>query len=236
MAKKYFNEFRVRLEKKRMQVLAMIPEVVPLGVEKDESGEVIPYTVAEDVREVYYAAFRQVGLSVQPVAGPGMMPQIILGGRLFAVAGCYEITDIDTGYSVICWGAGLGANGDWAGNTAQTRAMKQFMLASFMANWKDPTRPSFEEQIEKFGGQAEVILSHLKKKKSTSDEIMDRLMPAKKAKKKKTKKRKAGKKNGRTHKKPVSRVGAKSKANRKHKKKSGGGTIKKSKRSRVKNR
>ena len=205
MAKKVYDRFeelklRAKLEKKRMTVLAMIPEIQPTGLEADKKGELIPFTNAEDVRQRYFAVFREVGLSVAPVAAPGMMPQVSYENGMFSVAGAYEITDTETGYSVIGWGAGCGENGHWAGNTAQTKAMKQFLLASFMCNWKDPTRPSHIELVEQYGEQAEVILSMMKSPTPISDEILeffgDQLKPKKgKAKKNgkrtKTKRRKA---------------------------------------------
>lgn len=137
------RELRKALETKRLQVLQMLPEI-PCTGEQTLEGETIHFTEAEKVRELYYEAFQTVRLSVSPVAAPHMMPQISFQGRLVAIVGCYEITDIDTGYSVIGWGAGLGINADWAGNTAQTRAMKQFLLGSFMTNWKDPATATGE--------------------------------------------------------------------------------------------
>lgn len=132
----------IALDRKRLQVKALLPEIECTGREKC-GDEIIPFTEAEIVREKFFAVFESIGLTICPIAGPGMMPQIAFQGRMFAVVGCYRITDIDTGYSVISWGVGIGINGDWAANTAQTRAMKQFLLGSFETNWKDPTKSNY---------------------------------------------------------------------------------------------
>ncbi len=128
----------MRIERKRLAVKKLVPEIPCSGTDELE-GESIPYTEAEVVREKYYTAFEEVGLTVCTYAEPGLAPQMMFQNRQFAILGYYKITDVDTGYSVIAWGFGVGANYDWAGNTAQTRAMKQFMLSNFMGNWKDPS-------------------------------------------------------------------------------------------------
>ena len=98
---------------------------------------------------MYFAAFDEVGLQVRPYASSHMMPQLTIGAGFCGILGCFEIVDTETGYSVIGWGAGLGRNGFWAANTAQTLAMKQFLISSFGANWKDPKDDKFHAVIGK---------------------------------------------------------------------------------------
>ena len=133
------NYYRMLLDHKRMMVKELVPDV-PVSGTDEIGGESIPYTNAEEVRQLYFDAFEKVGLTVSPIAQPGMMPIVSIEGRFFACAGAFRITDLDTGYSEVSWGAGLGSNDDWAGNTAQTRAMKQFLLMSFHGQWRDPNQ------------------------------------------------------------------------------------------------
>lgn len=142
---------RVLLAEKMQKVKEMIPEIPTTG-ESDpdpQTGETYPYTEAEKVREMYFEAFDEVGLQVRPIASSNMMPQLMIGGGFCGIIGCFEIVDTETGYSIHGWGAGLGRNGFWAANTAQTLAMKQFLISSFGANWKDPKKEKFHTVIGK---------------------------------------------------------------------------------------
>ncbi|KKN77620.1 hypothetical protein LCGC14_0358950 [marine sediment metagenome] len=137
-------QLRIELEKKRLRVLKLIPYIEETGEStQDEGGETYKFTEASQVRKLYFEAFQTVGLTVSPVAAPDMMPQVSINQGLCAVAGAYQITDTKTGFSVIGWGVGTGRNSFWAANTAQTLAMKQFLLASFMANWRETQDEQF---------------------------------------------------------------------------------------------
>ncbi len=167
-------DMRVILEAKRLKVKELLPEIPCTGREELGEGddkETIPYTEAEVVREMYFAAFAEVGLSVSSHAEPGMMPAIAQSGKLLSVAGAFQITDTQTGYSVIGWGVGQGINYDWAANTAVTRAMKQFLLHSFMANWKDPLRNEIAREVRHF--KAGEFVDLMKSAKETVEEMSE---------------------------------------------------------------
>lgn len=131
---------RHRLLAKIALIRDEIPDIEPTGHEVDEDTQeiIFYYTEAQQVFTRYVEVLKRHNMLVRPYAEPGMMPQVSIEGRLVVVAMCFEITDLDTGESVIGPGVGAGINWDWAANTAQTRALKQFFLTSFGATWKDP--------------------------------------------------------------------------------------------------
>ena len=131
-------QLRIELEKKRLEVKKLIPYIEETGEStQDEGGETYTYTVASEVRKLYFEAFEKVGLSVSTFAAPHMMPTMEMKDGRIAIVGAFEICDTKTGFTVRGWAAGCGRNAFWALNTAQTLAMKQFLLGNFGANWRD---------------------------------------------------------------------------------------------------
>ena len=131
-------QLRIELEKKRLKVKQLIPYIEETGEStQDEGGETYTYTVASEVRKLYFDAFEKVGLSVSTFAAPHMMPTMEMKDGRIAIVGAFEICDTKTGFTVRGWAAGCGRNAFWALNTAQTLAMKQFLLGNFGANWRD---------------------------------------------------------------------------------------------------
>ncbi len=131
-------QLRIELEKKRLKVKQLIPYIEETGEStQDEGGETYTYTVASEVRKLYFEAFEKVGLSVSTFAAPDMMPTMEMKDGRIAIVGAFEICDTKTGFTVRGWAAGCGRNAFWALNTAQTLAMKQFLLGNFGANWRD---------------------------------------------------------------------------------------------------
>lgn len=132
-------EMKSLLHQKIEQVRAALPQIKATGKEVSSGGEAIWYTEAHEVIKLYAAQFNIVGLVVRPSVSPELQPELQIIGRGVAVLKAYfDIVDTDTGYSVTGWAFGIGANLDWSGNTAQTRALKQFLLMSFGAYWTDP--------------------------------------------------------------------------------------------------
>ena len=56
-----------------------------------------------------------------------------------------KITDITTGWYEKFCGGGLGMNGQWSANTAQTLAAKEAMLLSFVCSWPQPEE--YKEEV-----------------------------------------------------------------------------------------
>lgn len=132
-------QMRAMLEHKRLSVMEEVGHVESTGEGFDSSiGEPYPFTKAGHVFEKYREAFLANGLTILPVARPDLQPQVMTLFRGVGIIGYYEITDVDTGYSVVGWGIGTGSNEFWSGNSAQTRAMKQFLLNAGLASWHDP--------------------------------------------------------------------------------------------------
>ncbi len=129
---------RARLEEKRHNILAIVEQIETTGEGIDDAGETYNFTVAPDVFQAYRDAFYRERLTVFPVASPELKPEMKFHGRMVGITGYYEITDVDTGYSIIGWGMGVGCNAFWAANSAQTLAMKQFLLISNLAIWRQP--------------------------------------------------------------------------------------------------
>ena len=130
---------RRRLLAKIARIRDEIPDIEPSGEEKDEQGKhLFFYTEAQDVFKRYIEALKRHNLLVRPYAEPGMMPQIVTQGRLVIASIAFEVVDLDTGESIVGAGIGGGINYDWAPNTCQTRALKQFFLTTFGACWRDP--------------------------------------------------------------------------------------------------
>jgi len=135
-----------RLLAKIAKVREEIPDIQPSGEEKDDKGKVVfYYTEAQDVFSRYIEALKRHNLLVRPYAAPGMMPQIVTQGRLVIASIAFEVVDLDTGESIVGAGIGGGINYDWAPNTCQTRALKQFFLTTFGATWKDPEVVAHQE-------------------------------------------------------------------------------------------
>lgn len=132
-------EKRALLYQKIAQVRKALPQIEATGKDVDsETGEEINYTEAHVVFEKYQKVFDKVGLVVRPTMGFEMRPDVQVKGAVVIVTMFFEIADPDTGYALVGPGIGMGANRDWSGNTAQTRALKQFLLTSFGAYWRDP--------------------------------------------------------------------------------------------------
>lgn len=134
-----------------------VPYIEPTGECTDENtGEVLfRYTEAQHVFEVYRAECAAEGLIYRPYFDVGIMPIIVPIGRGVALVAPFCIEDLETGARLIGFGTGMGANWDWAANTAGTRALKQFLLTTFQCTWKDPEQLNQAEQKESL--KAEVM-------------------------------------------------------------------------------
>jgi len=126
---------RVLLYRKINEVSKLVPQIECKGAETegDDSNEVYYYTEAAEVFKQYTAAFIVVGMTFLPVK-----IRVTMDGRFYRADIQYEITDIETGYSIHVVGSGLGGNGAWSVNSAQTVAKKQALLNAFGCSYNQP--------------------------------------------------------------------------------------------------
>ena len=130
------RDARVLLYQKIHEVGRLIPQIECTAEEQDGEGaeaETYYYTRASEVFELYGHAFRIVGLTFMPVGIKSSMD-----GGFYRADVKYEITDIETGYSIFVVSSGLGGNGGWSMNTAQTVARKQALLNTFGCAYNQP--------------------------------------------------------------------------------------------------
>ena len=128
-----------------------VPYIEPTGECKnpDTTEILFRFTEAQHVFNVYRTECDIEGLHYRPYADASIQPKAIAIGSMPLIIGTFCIEDIKTGARIIGWGSGMGANRDWSGNTANTRALKQFLLTTFEANWEDPENPSqSKEQLK----------------------------------------------------------------------------------------
>ena len=117
-------------------VSKIVREVESTGTEQDSEGNEYNFTQAKEIFKVYGDALNEVGLTFLPVRTKGN-----LGKRFYEATVTYEITDIDTGESKEVEAIGLGCNGVWCANSAQTVARKQALLNAFGASYGDNESP-----------------------------------------------------------------------------------------------
>lgn len=145
-------ECRVRFHQKILEVMNRHTEIECSGRGVDFDGNEYGYTEAEVVFRQYGQSMRDLGLTCIPIEKTA-----VLGKTAYMIQSRYKLTDTDTGYSEVITGCGLGTNGQWAANTAQTLALKQALLETFGASWPQPEeyRKVVKKEAERVFGQAE---------------------------------------------------------------------------------
>lgn len=125
------SDAKTALFQKIHQVQQEVRQVKSTGTEEDDQGK-YHYTEAKEVFRIYGDVMNRVGLTFMPV-------DIItsVDAKFYRATVTYEITDIETGYSTLVKGSGLGCNGVWSLNSAQTVARKQALLNAFGASYGD---------------------------------------------------------------------------------------------------
>ncbi len=129
------------LKQKIDAIAERVPHIKPTGEVKDpDTGEVLfRYTEAQKVFKIYRKECEAEGIRWRTYVDHFIQPKVIAVGSMPMLIGYFCIEDIETGeVIVIGWGSGMGRNRDWSGNTAGTRALKQFLLVTFRATWEDP--------------------------------------------------------------------------------------------------
>jgi len=141
---------RISLLKKIQRIAERVPYIEPTGgVIDEQTGEVLfRYTEAQKVFQIYRDECAVEGIRWRPYCVVGIQPVVTPFARGIAALIPFCIEDIETKEIIIGWGFGVGANADWSGNTAHTRALKQFLLTTFNSTWKDPEQLTHQEQKE----------------------------------------------------------------------------------------
>lgn len=134
------KQSKITLREKIARIRDRVPHIEPGGecIDPETKEVLFRYTEAQNVFEIYRAECQAEGLIYRPYFAVGIQPVIAVIGRGLFLAAPFCIEDIKTGEILVGWGSGMGSNGDWSGNTAATRALKQFLLTTFQATWKDP--------------------------------------------------------------------------------------------------
>lgn len=134
-------QMKKNLHRKILEVMSRHTEIKCSGRGLDRDGNEYAYTEAAEVFTAYGQAMRELGLTIIPIE-----KNAVLGKTAYMIYVKYRLTDVDTGYSEIIAGTGLGTNGQWAANTAQTLALKQALLETFNASWPQP--PEYKEIVK----------------------------------------------------------------------------------------
>lgn len=139
---------RFSLLEKIQRITERVPQIEPTGevIDEQTSEVLFRFTEAQNVFRTYRDECAAEGIRWRPYCAVGIQPVVTPFARGIAALIPFCIEDIETKEIIIGWGFGVGANADWSGNTAHTRALKQFLLTTFQATWEDPEQLSHREQ------------------------------------------------------------------------------------------
>ena len=125
----------IGLQDKILEVMKEVPIIECTGQEQGED-DVYYYTEAAEVFRIYSEAMVKVGLTFVPIS-----IDTVLDARAYRATIIYRLTDAETGQYQDVVAVGLGCNGVWALNSAQTVARKQALLNMFGASYPQPETP-----------------------------------------------------------------------------------------------
>lgn len=135
------QEKSIILHKKISAVMKENPEIKCTLVGEDEDRK-FGICEAAGVFRMYNQAMAKHNLTFIPMA---VNPT--LGNGCVLVRATYRITDITTGYFETVQSCGFGMNGQWSANTAQTLALKQALLNTFICSWPQPEE--YREEVQR---------------------------------------------------------------------------------------
>lgn len=141
---------------------------------EDDEGR-FGYVEAATVFRMYNKAFSEH--SLDPLVTD---LELTLGDHCVLARIELTITDITTGYSVKIYGGGLGMNGQWAANTAQTLAMKEALLLSFLCSWPQPEE--FREEVQRVSHNTFGPANSPQQLRDAVKEVMDKYSKGRKTK------------------------------------------------------
>lgn len=126
----------IGLHNKILKVMELLPEIPCTGEEYDDTQQdIYYYTEAAAVFKLYTAKMVEVGLTFVPIS---MKTEV--DRRFYKAEIIYRLTDPETGQYQDVVAVGLGCNGVWALNSAQTVARKQALLNTFGASYPQPDK------------------------------------------------------------------------------------------------
>ncbi|MEE9354752.1 MAG: hypothetical protein V3U75_04105 [Methylococcaceae bacterium] len=128
----------IGLQAKILKIMKLVPTIECTGQEQTEARtgedpETYYYTEAAEVFRQYSEAMVEVGLTFVPIT-----IVTVLDDRAYRATVTYRLTDVETGQFQDVVAVGLGCNGVWALNSAQTVARKQALLNMFGASYPQP--------------------------------------------------------------------------------------------------
>ena len=128
----------IGLQAKILEVMKRVPTIECTGQEQSEARtgeepETYYYTEAAEVFRIYSEAMVKVGLTFVPIS-----IDTVLDARAYRATIIYRLTDAETNQYQDVVAVGLGCNGVWALNSAQTVARKQALLNMFGASYPQP--------------------------------------------------------------------------------------------------
>lgn len=135
------QEKRILLHTKIHQVMVENPEILCDLPGEDEFGKGFGICAASAVFKMYNAALGKHSLTCVQID-----TKTTLGENCATVDSKFKLTDITTGYLEIIAASGMGMNGQWSVNTAQTLAFKEALLLSFVCSWPQPEQYRDEVQ------------------------------------------------------------------------------------------
>jgi len=146
---------KLLLLKKISRIRARVPQIEPTGecIDPDTKEVMFRFTEAQYVFEIYLDQCAREKLIFRPYVDEHIQPKAIAVGNMPLLLGTFCIEDLETGARLVGFGSGMGRNLDWSANTAGTRALKQFLLTTFGATWKDPedtknAREQLKEEVK----------------------------------------------------------------------------------------
>jgi len=158
------QEKAIILHRKIHAVMKENPEIKCTLVGEDQDRKFGICEAAEVFRR-YNEAMAKHNLTFIPMA---VNPT--LGNGCVLVRATYRITDITTGYFETVQGCGLGMNGQWAANTAQTIALKQALLNSFTCSWPQPEE--YRDEVQRVASRTFGAAQSPQQLRDAIDEVM----------------------------------------------------------------
>ncbi len=144
------------LHRKKLTIMAEVPVVPCSAIAKNKQGEMYPHTQADKIFRIYQEKaieHKLVFRMIECDTFPGKYSTTWYGDEKFnvtetpcTIANCtFEITDTESGQKETFKGSGMGDNGVWSAQSAQTVAFKQGLIMYFLHAW--PQSENFSKII-----------------------------------------------------------------------------------------
>jgi len=168
---------KMLLHKKILAVQKAYPQIQCDAQGEDLDREAFGFVEASTVNAQYNEAMSKEGLTFVPIH-----KETTLGKNCVLVETTFLLSDSKTGYGIEIAGVGLGMNGQWAANSAQTLAKKQALLEAFQCSWPQPE--DYRETVRKVSQREFGPADSPQQLNDALDEVLNRALKAKETKKK----------------------------------------------------